>query len=93
MPFSTAIGSSYYSPNSKLKNTNRAFLKPEHSFSNLHNNVRSWILNLEKFQCHLLDELDYKFDFIGITETKITVCEQRSVDQGGGLLFFTLTID
>ena len=29
-------------------------------------------LNLEKFQSDLLDELQYEFDIIGITETKTT---------------------
>ena len=28
--------------------------------------------NLENLQAHLLDELDYRFSVIGITETKIT---------------------
>ena len=42
------------------------------SFSILHNNVRSLRRNLENLQVHLLNELDYRFSVIGITETKIT---------------------
>ena len=42
------------------------------SFSILHNNVRSLRHNLENLQVHLLDEPDYRFSVIGITETKIT---------------------
>ena len=41
------------------------------SFSMLHNNVRSLKRNLENFQTHLLQELDFNFSVIGITETKI----------------------
>ena len=37
----------------------------------LHNNVRSLQRNLENFQVHLLDELDYDFSLIGVSETKI----------------------
>ena len=37
----------------------------------LHNNVRSLKRNLENFQVHLLDELDYNFSLIGVSETKI----------------------
>ena len=49
-----------------MRNENNA------SFSLLHNNVRSLRCNLENFQVHLLDELDYPFSVIGISETKIT---------------------
>ena len=67
------IRSQYFSPhsfckfkNSLMRNENNA------SFSLLHNNVRSLRRNLENFQVHLLDELDYPFSVIGISETKIT---------------------
>ena len=40
-------------------------------FSLLHNNVRSLKRNLENFQVHLLDELNYDFSLIGVSETKI----------------------
>jgi len=68
------IRSNYFSPNSfhNLKQSNSLLSNSGNSFSILHNNVRSLRLNLEKFQCHLLAELDYEFDIIGITETKIT---------------------
>ena len=38
-----------------------------------HSNVRSLERNFEKLQTHLLNELDYHFTVIGITETRITV--------------------
>ena len=41
------------------------------SFSLLHNNIRSFKRNLENFQVHLLDELNFEFSIIGISETKI----------------------
>ena len=42
------------------------------TFSLLHNNVRSLERNLDDSQVHLLDELQYRFNVIGVTETKIT---------------------
>ena len=42
------------------------------TFSLLHNIARSLKGNLEDFQVHLLDELQYRFNVIGVTETKIT---------------------
>ena len=41
-------------------------------FSVIHNNLRSLQRNFEDFQTHLLNELDFEFDLIGISETKIT---------------------
>ena len=41
------------------------------SFSLLHNNIRSLKRNLENFQVHLLDELNFEFSIIGVSETKI----------------------
>ena len=38
-------------------------------FSILHTNVRSLRRNIDNLQVHLLDELDYQFSVIGITET------------------------
>ena len=35
------------------------------------NNVRSLRRNLENFQVHLLDELNFDFSIIGVSETKI----------------------
>ena len=40
-------------------------------FSILHNNVRSLSWNLENCQVHLLDELNFDFSIIGISESKI----------------------
>ena len=42
------------------------------TFSFLYNIVRSLKRNLDDFQVHLLDELQYRFNVIGVTETKIT---------------------
>ena len=44
----------------------------ESSFSILHNNVCSLRRNLDNFFSHLVSELDFEFDVIGITETRIT---------------------
>ena len=41
------------------------------SFSLLCNNIRSLKRNLENFQVHLLDELDFEFSIIGVSETEI----------------------
>ena len=41
------------------------------SFSLLHNNIKSLKRNLENFQVHLLDELNFEFSIIGVSETKI----------------------
>ena len=42
------------------------------TFSFLHNIVRSLKRNLDDFQVHLLDELQYRFNVIRVTETKTT---------------------
>ena len=44
----------------------------EKTFSVFHNNVVSLNRNLENLQTHLLYELDFHFNVIGVTETKIT---------------------
>ena len=41
------------------------------SFSLFHTNIRSLKRNLENFQTHLLDELTFRFNILGITETRI----------------------
>ena len=41
------------------------------NFSLLHNNIRSLERNLENFQVHLLNELNFEFSIIGVSETKI----------------------
>ena len=63
----------YYSSNSfeQLQNS----LSEENvksSLSIFHNNVRSLERNLENLKVQLLDQLDFHFNIIGITETKIT---------------------
>ena len=42
------------------------------SFSVFHNNVVSLNHNLENLQTHILHELDFHFNVIGVSETKIT---------------------
>ena len=70
--FKSRIQSSYFSPPSfnVFKSKLRRY-GGNVSFSLLHNNVRSLKRNLENFQVHLLDELDYDFSLIGVSETKI----------------------
>lgn len=69
------VRSNYYSPHSfnNMKNNlnNNALPNKASNFSILHNNIRSMRRNLENFQTHLLDELNYHFNIIGITETRI----------------------
>ena len=47
------------------------------TFSLLHNIVRSLKHDLDDFQVHLLDELQYRSNVIGVTETKITEDNQK----------------
>ena len=44
----------------------------DHTFSIFHNNIRSLKKNLDSLQCEILAELDFHFDLLGVTETKIT---------------------
>mgnify|MGYP000235321630 FL=1 len=44
----------------------------DHTFSIFHNNIRSLKKSLDSLQCEILDELDFHFDLLGVTETKIT---------------------
>ena len=64
----------YYSPNSfqKIKSDLEILSRLDRNFSVFHNNVRSLRKNLENLQTHVLDELDFSFSIIGITETRIT---------------------
>ena len=41
------------------------------NFSLFQTNIRSLRRNLENFQTYLLEQLDFRFNIIGITETKI----------------------
>ena len=67
------IVSNYYSPHSfeQWTNKNSKALEKDDTFSIFHNNVRSLCRNLEHLETHLLNELDFKFDVVGVTETKI----------------------
>lgn len=62
----------YYSPHSFNCMKNSSDYSKNNYFSLLHTNIRSLRANLENFQTHLLEELNYKFNIIGITETRIT---------------------
>ena len=68
--FYSQIRCKYYSPHSfnQLKETSNVSTDCNNQFSLLHNNIRSLKKNLET---HLLDELAYNFDVIGVTETRI----------------------
>ena len=70
---STYIRSRYYSPHSfEVMENNLTKYDTKHSFSIFHNNIRSLNRNLENLQSHLLEELNFHFDVIGVTETKTT---------------------
>ena len=49
----------------------------ESSFSIFHNNIVSLNNNLEKLVTHYLENLDFHFNIIGNTETKITHTNQN----------------
>ena len=61
------VSANYYSPYSfnelKKKSENSSFL--------ILHNVRSLQLHLDELQTHLLEELNYRFHIIGVSETKI----------------------
>ena len=68
----------YYSPHgfSQLKRHLNMSSYSNSSFSFFHTNIRSLKRNLENFQTHLLDELTFRFNILGITETRIkTACD------------------
>ena len=69
----------YYSPYSfsQLKNQLNEQLS-HRQLSFFHNNVSSLKGNLENFQTHLLDELNFHFSVIGVTETRIRIA--NSID-------------
>lgn len=64
----------YFSPHS-FSMFKESLLESESQcpFSMLHTNVRSLRKNIDNFQVHLLDELDYHFSVVGITETKLHI--------------------
>ena len=64
----------YYSPYSFSQLKSQLNEQCSHSrwhLSFFHNNVSSLKGNLENFQTHLLDELNFHFSVIGVTETRI----------------------
>ena len=68
------IHSRYYSPYSFYKFKSKLPCRAsdsDSSFSLLRNNIRSLKRNLENFQVHVLDELNFEFSIIGVSETKI----------------------
>ena len=60
-----------FSPHSFKELQNNFTSDRDSCFSMFHNNIVSINSNFENLQTHLLDELDYPFDIIGISETKI----------------------
>ena len=64
------ISSRYYTPHS-FKEWNNNFVNNDAYLSIFHNNLISLDKNLERLQCEILEELDFHFDIVGITETKI----------------------
>ena len=69
--FSCRINSRYYSPHTFSKLRTKISLA-DSTFSVFHNNIVSLNRNLENFQAHLLQELNFHFNIIGVSETKIT---------------------
>ena len=71
-PLFHPIRCKYYSPNSfnQLKSERCQRSDPK-TFSLIQNNTRSLNRNFEDFQTHLLNELDFPFSIIGVTETNI----------------------
>ena len=65
------ISSNYYSPHS-FNEIKQKIYDSYRIFSVIHNNLRSLQRNFENFHTHVLSELDFDFDIIGISETKIT---------------------
>ena len=63
----------YFSPHSFCDQKSKIATNPcpDSNISFLHTNIRSLKRNLENFQTHLLDELDFHFSIIGVTETRI----------------------
>ena len=59
----------YFSPYTFVKNFKQG---KNYAFPFFHINISSLQKNLDNFQNHLLSELCYHFDIIGVTETRIT---------------------
>jgi len=76
--FNNQICTNYYSPSSFSNVINKS--SENSSFSLLHNNVRSLPLHIDDLQAHLLDELNFEFDIIGISETKLCLPTQTTLN-------------
>ena len=70
-PYTTAISCRYFSPHSFCHSKRPFQFSPTDGLSLLHTNIRSLKSNLEKFQTHLLEELDLQFNVIEISKTII----------------------
>ena len=67
------LQSRYFSPHSFHQMKSKFSKSDVNScFTLFHNNIVSLNSNLENLQTHILDELDFHFDIIGVSETKIT---------------------
>ena len=74
------IRSNCYSPHSFERMINSLSDKEtKESFSIFHNNVRSLRGNFKKLEEQLFSDLDFNFDLIGISETKITNSNKTTV--------------
>ena len=76
--FNQQIHSRYFSPyNFKQYGKSLTNEQKESSLSIFHINIASLNRNLEKLVTHYLEEIDFHFDIIGISETKITNSNQN----------------
>ena len=72
----------YYSPHSFSLLTNKLNKQVFRSQLTLfHNNVCSLKSNLENLQTHLLNELDFHFNIIGVRKTQLKAEKHRAVDK------------
>ena len=74
----------YFSPNSIYKENCNLGLDSlsKASFSIFHNNISSLRANIENLQTHILEELDFPFSIIGITECRIRNEDLRGFNYG-----------
>ena len=69
--FPCRVNSRYYSPHTFSKLRTKISLA-DSTFAVFHNNIVSLNRNLENLQTHLLQELNFHFNIIGVSETKLT---------------------
>ena len=69
--FPCRVNSRYYSAHTFSKLRTKISLA-DSTFSVFHNNTVSLNCNLENLQAHLLQEIKFLFNSIGVSETKIT---------------------